>query len=181
MFNRVKYHKAAKNLFFIIIVFVMTIQDATAQTPYTSTVDDRKVTILNGILTKYALINNDAFKSWYTSNEQSYTAPAPVIASMEAAKDNVQYIIFGGTWCGDTQFILPKFFKLQAQAGVADKNISFFGVDRQKKTLGNLQAAFGITNVPTIIVMKNGVEQGRVVEYGKTGKWDEELAAILKK
>jgi thiol-disulfide isomerase/thioredoxin len=181
MLNKIKKGKTVKNLFLIVILSVMTIQDATAQTPYTSTVDDRKVTILNGILTKYALINNDAFKSWYTSNEQSYTAPAPVVASMEAAKDNVQYIIFGGTWCGDTQFILPKFFKLQAQAGVADKNISFFGVDRQKKTLGNLQAAFGITNVPTIIVMKNGVEQGRVVEYGKTGKWDEELAAILKK
>jgi thiol-disulfide isomerase/thioredoxin len=159
----------------------MIVNNATAQTPYTSTVDANKVTILNGIITKYVLINNDAFKSWYTSNEQTYTPPAPVLASMEAAKDNVQYIIFGGTWCSDTQFILPKFFKLQAQAGVADKNISFFGVDRQKKTLGNLQAAFGVTNVPTIIVMKNGVEQGRVVEYGKTGKWDEEIASILKK
>jgi thiol-disulfide isomerase/thioredoxin len=181
MTNKTKYQKTVKILTIIVILFVMTIQDAAAQTPYTSTVDDKKVTILNGIITKYALINNDAFKSWYTSNEQSYTPAAPVVASMEAAKDNVQYIIFGGTWCGDTQFILPKFFKLQAQAGVADKNISFFGVDRQKKTLGNLQAAFGITNVPTIIIMKNGVEQGRVVEYGKTGKWDEEIAAILKK
>ena len=36
-----------------------------------------------------------------------------------------------------------------------------------------------ITNVPTIIVMKNGKEIGRVVEYGKTGKWDKELAEIV--
>ena len=170
-----------KNIILLVIITVMATKNTLAQTPYTSTVDDKKVTILNGILTKYALINNDAFKSWYGSNEQAYTAPTPVISAMETAKDKVQYVIFGGTWCGDTQFILPRFFKLQAQAGVPDKNISFYGVDRQKTTLGNLNAAFGITNVPTIIVMKNGIELGRVVEYGKTGKWDEELAAILKK
>jgi len=30
------------------------------------------------------------------------------------------------------------------------------------------------------IVMKDGKEVGRVVEYGKTGKWDVELAELLK-
>jgi hypothetical protein len=30
-------------------------------------------------------------------------------------------------------------------------------------------------------VMKDNKEIGRVVEYGKTGKWDVELAEILKK
>ena len=29
--------------------------------------------------------------------------------------------------------------------------------------------------------MKDGIEKGRVVEYGKTGNWDKELADILNK
>ena len=33
--------------------------------------------------------------------------------------------------------------------------------------------------VPTIIVMKNGREIGRVVEYGKYGSFDKELGEIL--
>jgi thioredoxin-like negative regulator of GroEL len=44
-----------------------------------------------------------------------------------------------------------------------------------------LSEAFGITNVPTIIVMKNGKEVGRVVEYGHTGLFDKDLAEILAK
>jgi hypothetical protein len=36
-----------------------------------------------------------------------------------------------------------------------------------------------IINVPTIIVMKKGRELGRVIEYGKTGKWEKELADII--
>ena len=52
-------------------------------------------------------------------------------------------------------------------------------VNRDKKALGHIAEAFGIINVPTIIVMKDGKELGRVVEYGKTGKWDNELAEIV--
>ena len=64
---------------------------------------------------------------------------------------------------------------------VPDNNITFFGVNRSKKTLGNITNAFGIINVPTIIIMKDGKEAGRVVEYGKTGKWDVELSEIIDK
>lgn len=150
-----------------------------AQTPYTSMVDDKKVTILNGIITKYILQNDPSF-NWYNSSSSGYTPDIRIVNAMEAAKGKVQFILFGGTWCEDTQFILPKFFKLQEQSGIPDESISFFGVDREKKTLSNFADAFKITNVPTIILMKDGKEIGRIVEYGKTGKWDEELAAMLK-
>jgi thiol-disulfide isomerase/thioredoxin len=168
-----------KGIITFVIIANMISQTTTAQTPYTNTINDRKETVLNGIITKYVIMNNDVLKPWYIANQANYKPAPAVVASMEAAKDKVQYVVFGGTWCEDTQNILPKFFLIQEQAGVADNAISFYGVDRSKKTLGNLQAAFKITNVPTIIVMKDGKEVGRVVEYGKTGKWDVELAALL--
>ncbi len=169
-----------KKISLALIITMMAVNNTNAQSPYTNTINDRKETVLNGIITKYAIANNDVLKNWYGSNQTSYKPEATVVASMEAAKGKVQFVIFGGTWCEDTQFILPKFFKLQEQAGVSDNAISFYGVDRAKKTLGNLTDAFKITNVPTIIVMKEGKEVGRVVEYGKTGKWDVELAELLK-
>lgn len=166
--------------FILLVIVSVLFKNVNAQTPYTSAVDDRNVTILNGIVTKYAIENNKAFAGWYGPNHSSYKPDASTLNAMENAKGKVQFVIFGGTWCGDTQNILPKFFKLQELSGVPDNTISFFAVDRKKHTLGNLTDAFKITNVPTIIVMKDGKETGRVVEYGKTGKWDTELADLLK-
>jgi hypothetical protein len=46
--------------------------------------------------------------------------------------------------------------------------------------LSHLAEALDIINVPTIIVMKNGKEIGRVVEYGKYGMFDKELGEIIR-
>jgi thiol-disulfide isomerase/thioredoxin len=92
----------------------------------------------------------------------------------------VNFIVFGGTWCEDTQNLLPQFYKLQELTGMKEDRIVFFGVDRDKKTIDNIAQTFNITNVPTIIVMKDGKEAGRVVEYGSSGNWDEAMTNLLK-
>jgi thiol-disulfide isomerase/thioredoxin len=152
-----------------------------AQSPYVSIIDTKhpEQHILNGIITKYAL-QNDASYQWYNNSQNSYTPAEAIVTAMQTAKEKIQFVLFGGTWCEDTQFILPKFFKLQEQSSFPDAAISFFAVDRNKKTIGGIADAFKITNVPTIIVMKDGKEIGRVIEYGKTGQWDKELAELLK-
>jgi len=53
------------------------------------------------------------------------------------------------------------------------------GVDRNKKTIELMSETFNVTLVPTLIVLKNGKEIGRVVEYGKTGMFDRELGEIV--
>jgi len=163
------------------ILGISCLSQAVAQTPYVSTKDEKNpaVTILNGQITKY-IFQNDPQYTWYAANQNAYKPADAVLTAMTAAKDKYQFLVFGGTWCEDTQFILPKFFKLQEQAGISDNQVSFFGVNRAKQTLGNMSNVFKITNVPTIIVMKGGKEVGRVIEYGKTGKWDEEVAELLK-
>jgi len=138
-----------------------------------------EVKVLKGVINKYLLINDTSFK-WYKTNQAGYLPDTAVLSAFVKEKKNLQFVLFGGTWCDDSQFILPRFFKIQELSEVSEEQISFFGVDRDKKTIGNIAQAFGVTNVPTIIVMKDGKELGRVVEYGKTGKWDEELGAIIR-
>ncbi len=135
--------------------------------------------IFRGIINKYVVQNDTAYTKWYNSSQGYYSPDTATLNAFERTKGKIQFVVFGGTWCEDTQFILPKFFKIQEKSGVPDDAITFFGVNRAKKSLGSISDAFNVTLVPTIIVMKGGKEIGRVVEYGKTGKWDKELVEIL--
>ncbi|MEO5646833.1 MAG: thioredoxin family protein [Chitinophagaceae bacterium] len=171
------------NKLILCIICILSANATIGQTQYKVSYDStrKNVKVLTGIIDKYLVLNDTAF-TWYASNHKGYTlSDSSILKAFQKSKDSVQYIVFGGTWCEDTQNILPKFFKIQEKAGVADNRITFFGVDENKKSLGNITTAMNIKNVPTIIVMKHGKEIGRVVEYGSTGKWDKELADILSK
>lgn len=163
-----------KTLFFLFLsAFSVSVF---AQTEISRDAEGHK--ILKGFLAKKDIASDTAF-AWYAQNRKGY-APAPeMLARFAAAKDSVNYIVFGGTWCGDTQALLPKFFAVTEAAGIPENRITLIGVDRSKKTLYNLSEAFGVVNVPTFIVMKNGKEIGRVVEYGKTGTPEKEVAEIV--
>ena len=151
-----------------------------AQAQYEISQDEKhpEVKILRGLVNKY-LIQNDTSFNWYNQSQGYYSPDTATLNAFERVKGLVQFVVFGGTWCEDTQFVLPKFFKIQEKSGIADETITLFGVDRAKKSLGSIADAFDVKLVPTIIVMKEGKEIGRVVEYGKTGKWDKELVEIL--
>lgn len=136
--------------------------------------------ILKGIISKSDLENEPAYSKWYAESQKIYPVPnEDAVKGMEKNKDNVNIIIFGGTWCEDTHFVLPKFFEMQEASGFPEDRITLYAVDRNKKTTGTIAEDYHITNVPTIIVMKDGKEAGRVVEYGKTGKWDQEFGDIF--
>lgn len=134
--------------------------------------------MLVGAITKSNL-EADSSCVWFSSRYKDYH-PSPLLLQQSLREADVHLVIFAGTWCEDSQVIIPGLFKWLDLAGFSESRISLYGVDRDKKTTGDLAGAFGITNVPTIIVMQAGKERGRVVEYGKTGKWEEELALFLK-
>ncbi len=154
-----------------------------AQTTYemqTDTVTQQKMMV--GAIHKSDLIKEPEFNSWYKESQSIYTEPnAEAVQALKEHKDDIYLIIFGGTWCEDTHFVLPKFFRIQEAAGFPEDRIALFAVDRYKKMTTPLAEAMGVHNVPTIIVMKDGKELGRVVEYGKTGYWDKELAEVIEK
>lgn len=144
------------------------------------TYDASGTKIVKGFLTKKDLVTDTAFK-WFATNQAGYVPDASALQAFKLQKDSINIIAFGGTWCGDTKYLLPKFLALADAAGVPENRITIIGVDHSKKTIEHLSEAFNIVNVPTFIIMKNGKEVGRVVEYGHTGVFDRELGEIVKK
>jgi len=131
-----------------------------------------------GIISRELIQNDTAFK-WYAENQKGYNPNVEALAGLKKNADSIQLLTFMGTWCEDSHFIIPKFFALADAAGFSKDRITLIGVDRKKKTLSHLSEALNVTNVPTIIVLKNGKEVGRVVEFGKYGLFDKELGEIL--
>ncbi|MFM8710299.1 MAG: thioredoxin family protein, partial [Sphingomonadales bacterium] len=94
---------------------------------------------------------------------------------------SVRFLVFMGTWCEDSHFIIPRFFAMADAAGLAADRISLAGVDRNKTTWGQLSATLQVDLVPTIIVYRQGKELGRVIEYGRYGQFDREIGEIIQK
>lgn len=134
--------------------------------------------ILKGIINRDLLVKDTSYK-WFQQQQIGYTPSSEIVADIRSKANDVQYLVFGGTWCGDTRFLLPKFYSLLDTAGVGQDHVTLVAVDYSKKTIGNLSEAFNIQRVPTFIVLKDGKEAGRVVEYGTSGQWDKELSEIV--
>lgn len=165
----------------LIPVFILTLllgARAVAQRPYEEFSERPHEKTLKGIISREVLLSDTSF-TWYAENLKGYTPNARALEGLKKNADSLELLVFMGTWCEDSHFVIPKLFALLDAAHFPPEKITLIGVDRKKQTLSHLSDALGVTNVPTIMVMKNGKEQGRVVEYGKYGVFDMELAEIL--
>ena len=149
-----------------------------AQGQYEVLKDNDGGKILKGIISRDILARDTSFK-WYANNLKTYSGS--YAASFGKHKDSIQLLIFLGTWCEDSQVIIPKLFPFFDAAGFSNDRITLIGVDRNKKSISHITDALNVINVPTVIVMKEGKELGRVVEYGQYGMVEKELAEIADK
>ncbi|HEX7902308.1 MAG TPA: thioredoxin family protein [Chitinophagaceae bacterium] len=162
----------------IIVILLLSDNHLFAQNQFEVLTERKGEKTFKGIISREALENDTSFK-WYAQGQKTYTPNAVALAALKQYGDSIQIIAFMGTWCEDSHFIIPRFYSLLDAANFSKDKISLIGVDRSKKTLSHLTEALDIKNVPTLMVMKNGKELGRVVEYGKTGQWDKEFGEII--
>lgn len=167
-----------KTSFPVLCLFVFLSTQSLSQSNYEIITDsvDGTTKIYKGQLKKSDLTRF----AWYAESQKIYPHPAALaLENLTKFKDSVSLVVFLGTWCEDSHFVVPKLLKLQEESGFPEDSVSLYGVDRTKKSTGTLTHDYAIVNVPTIIVMKKGREVGRVVEYGKTGIWDQEFGELF--
>lgn len=71
---------------------------------------------LKGIISREVLIADTSFH-WYAENQKGYKPNEAALAGLQKQKDSIQLLVFMGTWCEDSHFVIPKFFALtDAQA-----------------------------------------------------------------
>ena len=160
------------------LTLVIAFLSASAQQQFEVSKDHNGSKLYKGIISRDLLEKDTSFK-WYAEALKGYTPNQAAVSAFRKNADSIELIVFMGTWCEDSHFVIPKMYSLLDAAGFPKERITLLAVDRNKKTLSHLAEALNVINVPTIIVMKKGKELGRVVEYGKSGQFDKELGEIL--
>ena len=167
-----------RSFLFCLILFASLSAAAQPCVDVSKTPEGKKMLV--GFITRAMIFQDTAFRE-FAENGKWFTPQAADVDALKAKVDSVHFIVIFGTWCHDSQNLLPQFFKWTDAAGFPDRRITLIAVDKQKKVTGNFAQVFGVKSTPTFIVMRNGQEMGRVVEYGKSGAMVNELADIIGK
>jgi thiol-disulfide isomerase/thioredoxin len=119
---------------------------------------------------------------WASYSADSFKPSAANIDSISklAASKKATFVVFGGSWCPDTISQMPMIFKVFDMASIAPDKIELYGVDRKKKEPSEMAEKYGVGRVPTLIILNDGIEKGRIVEY-PASSWDENIISILSK
>jgi hypothetical protein len=165
---------------FLCMILILMAAVTTAQ-PQFETIEERpNEKTFKGWLTR-SLVEQEKSFTWFAENYKAYQPHATSLQTLRQYKDSIRFLVFMGTWCEDSHFVIPRFFALADTVGIKAEHISLVGVDRNKTTWGQLSSTLHVDLVPTIIIYHNGKELGRVIEYGRYGQFDREIGEIVQK
>lgn len=162
-------------LYTLSFLFMSTLLYAQAESNYEKLDDDEAGFVYKGTCT-FADIN--ALGDFRKSKADDYISDAGSMTVLKKDLSKYKIICFLGTWCEDSQEQLPVLYKVLHEAGYPLQSVQLYAVDRDKKTMHGENESYKIELVPTIILLKDDKEIGRIVESPK-GSIEKDLAAII--
>ncbi|MEP0355291.1 thioredoxin family protein [Paraglaciecola sp.] len=107
----------------------------------------------------------------YPEFQSMYNSYVPSDSELMAIKsiEGKSLMVLFGTWCHDSEREVPRLLKLLDSAGIKLDELTLVGVDRNKQEPGNRHSQFELKYTPTIILLDEGKEIGRIIEKPKVG------------
>jgi thiol-disulfide isomerase/thioredoxin len=135
--------------------------------------------IFNGQIT-FDDLNNEKSFDWLKSGEDEYQPDATQLAYLKQYLPQYQLVVFMGTWCDDSHYLVPKLEKVLQLISYPMQQYTMYGVDREKKTQTMAHEKYNITLVPTIILFSGQQEVARITESVNTSI-EADLATLIRK
>ena len=110
---------------------------------------------------------------------ENYKPGAADVAALNGIDKETNLTLLYGTWCGDSKYYIPRLLKALSAASNRKLHVKLVGIDNQFREPADTVQSRRLTNVPTVIVERDGREIGRVVETPATKTFEQDLAAIL--
>jgi hypothetical protein len=163
----------------LIVILMLLLTGCGSSETYTVQKESPMSVIIIGEFDRTVLKSDDVCTIWYGQNYSEYRVDSSQIAEIGRLQENIRYVIVAGTWCGDSKRQLPRLFKIFDAAHISDKHVRMYGVDRSKKSDKKELERYAVQYVPTIIVLRNDREIGRIVE-SPVETLEADLVAILR-
>jgi len=122
------------------------------------------------------------FDVWYTKNYEAYRVDSNTAGQLKPLLKNKHFLLFMGTWCGDSRREVPRMYKILDFCGVKGSQIQLITLNNSdtayKQSPNHEERGLNIRRVPTLLIYENQQEVGRVVESPVTSL-EKDILAIL--
>ena len=122
------------------------------------------------------------FDSWYIKNYESYIVDSNIAAQAKPLLGNKRFLLFMGTWCGDSRREVPRMYRILDYCQVKPAQITLINLSNSdtayKQSPGHEEQGLNIRRVPTLLIFEGKREIGRVVESPVTSLEKDILAIV---
>lgn len=164
---------------FLLLLTMATVHIASAQSYVREKDPKTGKPLLRGKVT-FQEVEDESVNKWLYANANAYEPNDADIRELRRIHAPYRFVVFMGTWCSDTHDLLPKFYKVLNQADMDLHAVEMYGVNREKKSLELEHVVYKIERVPTIIVLHQNRELGRITE-SVTNSIENDLVQIMQK
>jgi len=119
---------------------------------------------------------------WTIDPKDQYIPSDSVISLLKpiVEEQKLGFVIFAGSWCGDTKSELHKIVSVLKALGVESNQVQIYGVDRDKYEPSFTSKRMAIKKVPTLIITYQNEELSRIEEFPQKGStWELDILRIF--
>jgi thiol-disulfide isomerase/thioredoxin len=118
---------------------------------------------------KVERLSGEPYAQWFKTGYDDYQFNSTAINKLlDIKNDNLKIKIVMGTWCPDSRREVPRLIRVLDLWKFPASQIEFIGVDKTKKSEIADYESLKIERVPTVIIYKNNIEAGRIIEFPET-------------
>jgi thiol-disulfide isomerase/thioredoxin len=124
-------------------------------------------------------LSQEPYSEWYKKEYDDYQFNTDAVNQLiDKDKSGISIKIIMGTWCPDSRREIPRLMRILDIWQFPASNLTFIGVDDAKNSPVAEYNKLDIQKVPTIIIYKNNVEAGRIIEIPVTSL-EQDMVKIL--
>lgn len=113
-------------------------------------------------------LQQEPYGDWFNKNYADYTIDTTSCEILKSRLINKEFVIFMGTWCGDSKREVPRMFKILDYCGIKSSQIKLIMLSNQdsayKQSPAHEERGMEIHRVPDLIVFEKKKESGRIIE-----------------